>query len=60
VKSFRERPWTLKVVAAKASRMKCVIVPDPHQYSDNRWHAADIKLNALSQLNSQHFMTLNK
>ena len=48
------------MIAAKASRMKCVIVPDPPQFDDNKWYAADIKLNTLSQLNSQHFMTLNK
>ena len=48
------------MIAAKAGRMKCIIVPTPLQFDDNRWHAADIKLNELSQLNSQHFLTLNK
>lgn len=48
------------MIAAKAGRMKCIIVPTPLQFDDNRWHAADLKLNDLSQLNIQNFMTLNK
>jgi sugar-phosphatase len=48
------------MIAAKAGRMKCIIVPTPLQFDDNRWHAADLKLKNLSQLNIQNFMTLNK
>ena len=48
------------MIAAKAGRMKCIIVPTPLQFDDNRWHAADLKLKDLSQLNIQNFMTLNK
>ena len=48
------------MIAAKAGRMKCIIVPTPLQFDDNRWHAADLKLNDLSQLNIQNFMALNK
>ena len=42
------------MIAAKAGRMKCIIVPTPLQFDDNRWHAADLKLNDLSQLNIQN------
>ena len=48
------------MIAAKAGRMKCIIVPTPLQFDDNRWHAADLKLKDLSQLNIQNFMALNK
>jgi sugar-phosphatase len=48
------------MIAAKAGRMKCIIVPDHLQFEDSRWHAADLKLKELTQLNSQHFISLNK
>ena len=48
------------MIAAKAGRMKCIIVPTPLQFDDNRWHAADLKLKNLSELNIQNFMALNK
>jgi HAD superfamily hydrolase (TIGR01509 family) len=45
------------LIAAKAARMKCVIIPAPDQFSLAKWGAADLKLNSLlafsdSQLNS--------
>jgi len=45
------------LIAAKAARMKCVVIPAPDQYSLLKWGAADLKLNSLlefsqSQLDS--------
>ena len=41
------------MVAAKAARMKCVVVPAPHVHHQGRWDAADYKLNSLLQFNQQ-------
>ena len=41
------------MIAAKAARMKCVVVPAPHQHDETRWDAADIKLQSLLQFNQQ-------
>ncbi|KAI9445725.1 HAD-superfamily hydrolase, subfamily IA, variant 3 [Russula earlei] len=35
------------MIAAKAARMKCVIVPHHSQQKDERWGAADLKLTSL-------------
>jgi HAD superfamily hydrolase (TIGR01509 family) len=35
------------MIAAKAARMKCVIVPAPAVHHESRWEAADLKLNSL-------------
>ena len=45
------------LIAAKAARMKCVVIPAPDQFSLAKWGAADLKLNSLlefanDQLNS--------
>jgi sugar-phosphatase len=37
------------LIAAKAARMKCVIVPAPQLHHETRWDAADLKLNSLEQ-----------
>jgi HAD superfamily hydrolase (TIGR01509 family) len=35
------------LIAAKAARMKCVVIPVPDQYPLPKWGAADLKLNSL-------------
>lgn len=35
------------LIAAKAARMKCVIIPTPEQFNLAKWGAADLKLNSL-------------
>jgi len=44
--------------AAKAARMKCVIVPAPQLHHETRWDAADLKLQSLEQFNLQHLLSL--
>ena len=41
------------MIAAKAARMKCVVVPAPHVHHQGRWDAADYKLTSLLQFNQQ-------
>jgi sugar-phosphatase len=35
------------LIAAKAARMKCVVIPDRMYYDDIRWNAADLKIPGL-------------
>jgi len=35
------------MIAVKAARMKCVVIPAPHVHHQNRWDAADLKLRSL-------------
>jgi sugar-phosphatase len=46
------------MIAAKAARMKCVVVPAPHVNHQTRWDAADCKLNSLNEFNDSIFSTL--
>lgn len=39
------------MIAAKAARMKCVVVPDPVNAKNPRWTAADLKIASLSNFN---------
>jgi mannitol-1-/sugar-/sorbitol-6-/2-deoxyglucose-6-phosphatase len=39
------------MIAAKAARMKCVVVPSPEQQKQLRWQAADLKLSSLANFN---------
>ncbi|MFN5423373.1 MAG: hexitol phosphatase HxpB [bacterium] len=39
------------LIAAKAARMKCILVPHPEQFHEMKWSVADLKLNTLSALN---------
>ena len=41
------------MIAAKAARMKCVVIPAFHQQHQTRWDAADMKLPSLLHLNEQ-------
>jgi sugar-phosphatase len=43
------------MIAAKAARMKCVIVPHHSQQKDERWGAADLKLTSLQNFGELHF-----
>ena len=46
------------MIAAKAARMKCVIVPAHHELQDNRWFAADLKISSLQNFNELLMQTL--
>lgn len=48
------------LIAAKAARMKCVVVPHPDQYPENRWTIADLKLKSLEEMNWNHFRDILK
>lgn len=39
------------MIAAKAAKMKCVVVPAHHQLNDIRWGAADLKISSLQNFN---------
>jgi sugar-phosphatase len=39
------------LIAAKAAKMKCVVVPAVHQLQDARWGAADLKISSLQNFN---------
>lgn len=39
------------VISAKAARMKVVAMPDPHEFDQDRFGAADIKIRSLSEIN---------
>ncbi len=41
------------MIAVKAARMKCIVIPARHQQHQSRWDAADIKLASLLDLNDQ-------
>ncbi len=46
------------MIAAKAARMKCIVVPHPDQYHQERWNIADLKLSSLRSLSTQNFTAL--
>jgi len=43
------------LVAAKAARMKCVVIPTPDQYDLAKWGAADLKLQSLADFDLSLF-----
>jgi sugar-phosphatase len=43
------------LIAAKAARMKCVVVPVQSQLKENKWSAADLKLSSLQNFSELHF-----
>ena len=47
------------MIAAKAARMKCVVVPHASQTKDERWGASDLKLSSLQNFGELHFNLLN-
>ena len=44
------------MVAAKAARMKCVVVPHASEQDHAKWGAADLKLNSLEQFTEQQLL----
>lgn len=46
------------MIAAKAARMKCVVVPDYGQYKQERWGASDLKLSSLQNFSALHLQML--
>lgn len=46
------------MIAAKAARMKCIVVPHPDQFHQERWNIADLRLNSLRSLTAQDFTAL--
>jgi sugar-phosphatase len=48
------------LIAAKAARMKCVMVPHYSQLKDERWGAADLKLSSLQNFGDLHFNLVNR
>lgn len=48
------------LIAAKAARMKCVIVPHYSLLKDERWGAADLKLSSLQNFGELHFNSINR
>ncbi len=47
------------MIAAKAARMKCVVIPHHAQSKEERWAAADLKLSSLQNFGQLHFDGLN-
>ncbi len=47
------------LIAAKAARMKCVVIPDNAVSKQERWGAADLKLSSLQNFGALHFDMLN-
>lgn len=39
------------IIAAKAARMKCVVVPAPRSAKELKWNAADLKISSLQNFN---------
>lgn len=48
------------MVAAKAARMVCIVVPEPRAYDDSRWAIADAKLRSLEHFDEDTWQTLQK
>ena len=48
------------ILSAKAARMKCVAVPEPHNYFDNRFIIADCRIHSLNDFTEEHWHTLNQ
>ncbi len=46
------------VISAKASRMHCVAIPEPIQFDNKKWGAADLKINKLTDFNDFHLIEL--
>ena len=47
------------LIAAKAAKMKCVIIPVAHQSHLNKWCIADLQLKSLEEFNQNHLGELN-
>ncbi len=47
------------MIAAKAARIKCIVVPEHDQYAQPKWGAADLKLHSLNDFGDQQLMVLS-
>ncbi|TAF55518.1 MAG: hexitol phosphatase HxpB [Sphingobacteriia bacterium] len=43
------------MIAAKAARMKCVVIPHPSEARSEKWGAADLRLSSLQNFGQLHF-----
>ena len=48
------------MIAAKASRMKCVVVPAYSQQKDEKWSLADLRISSLGNFSELHINILNR
>ncbi len=46
------------MIAVKAARMKCVVVPTQHYLKDERWSIADLKISSLKNFSDLHIKML--
>ncbi len=46
------------MIAAKAAKMKCIVVPANHQAKDARWSLADLQISSLQNFNELLLMRL--
>ncbi|MBC7888084.1 MAG: hexitol phosphatase HxpB [Ferruginibacter sp.] len=46
------------MIAVKAARMKCIVVPAPHESQHGKFNAADIKISSLQNFNELLLQTL--
>ncbi len=46
------------IIAAKAARMKCVVVPEPKSSMQLKWNAADLKISSLQNFTDLLLQTL--
>lgn len=46
------------LIAAKAARMKCVVVPHPDQFNETKWNLADLKLTSLDSMSNETLLNL--
>lgn len=46
------------MIAAKAAKMKCIVVPHGDAFEELRWNAADLKLRSLAEFEPWHLQEL--
>ena len=46
------------LIAAKAARRKCVVVPHPDQFNETKWNLADLKLTSLDAMSNETLLKL--
>jgi sugar-phosphatase len=47
------------MIAAKAARMKTIVIPENKQRNNKAFGLADLKINSLLEFNEEHFINLN-
>jgi len=47
------------MIAVKAARMKCVVIPPAYQLNESRWNTADLKLSSLEEFDQSHLNLLS-